>query len=82
LDILSNGNSPGKINKHMSKIFQAIDMLDLKDQGGARPVAVGIKSGVGKEYVPYDSPLELAGKVESYLATTIEKMVSTLHAIT
>ena len=30
LDILSNGNSPAKVNKHMPKIFQAIDSLDLK----------------------------------------------------
>ena len=29
LDILSNGNSPAKINRHMSKIFQAIDKLEL-----------------------------------------------------
>lgn len=29
LDILSNGNNPTKINRHMSKIFQAIDKLDL-----------------------------------------------------
>ena len=46
LDILSNGNSPAKINKHMPKIFQAIDTLDLKE-GGDRPSVVGIKSGVG-----------------------------------
>ena len=30
LDILSNGNSPAKINKHMPKIFQAIDLLELE----------------------------------------------------
>lgn len=29
LDILSNGNNPIKINRHMSKIFQAIEKLDL-----------------------------------------------------
>ncbi len=30
----------------MPKIFQAIDNLDLKE-GGDRPTAVGMKSGVG-----------------------------------
>jgi len=30
LDILSNGNTPEKINKHMSKIYQSIDKLTLK----------------------------------------------------
>lgn len=30
----------------MPKIFQAIDTLDLKE-GGERPTAIGMKSGVG-----------------------------------
>ncbi len=30
LDILSNGNSPNKINRHMSKIFQAIEKVTLQ----------------------------------------------------
>lgn len=51
LDILSNGNSPAKINKHMPKIFQAIEVLDLTEAGGDRPSAVGMKAGVGVEYV-------------------------------
>ena len=34
LDILSNGNSPDKINRHMSKIFQAIDYLELVETEG------------------------------------------------
>lgn len=46
LDILSNGNSPVKINKHMPKIFQAIETLDMEESGD-RPTVTGMKSGVG-----------------------------------
>ena len=81
LDILSNGNNPNKINRHMSKIFQAIDKLDLKPQDGGRPIAVGWDSGVGSEYVPFSINLPLEGKVEVYLQKTVEKMVSTLNEI-
>ena len=81
LDILSNGNNPYKINKHMSKIFQSIDKLDLKHQEGQRPQAVGFHSSVGVEYVPFSIPLALEGKVEVYLQKTVEKMVSTLNEV-
>lgn len=50
LDILSNGNNPKKINKHMSKIFQAIDNLTLEDHG-ERPRATKMVSCVGVEEV-------------------------------
>ena len=80
LDILSNGNSPSKINKHMPKIFQAIDTLDMKE-GGDRPTAVGMKSGVGVEYVKLTKPLTLLGKVEVYLQDMIDTMVTTLRDI-
>ena len=80
LDILSNGNSPAKINKHMPKIFQAIDNLDLKESGD-RPTAIGMKSGVGVEYVKLTKPLHLMGKVEVYLQDMIDTMVTTLREI-
>lgn len=54
LDILSNGNSPAKINRHMSKIFQAIDNLTLKeDSSGGRPTALKMISCVGSEEVDF-----------------------------
>ena len=81
LDILSNGNNPMKINKHMSKIFQAVDRLDLKEQSGSRPISLGMHSGVGKEYVPYAAALKLEGKVEVYLQTAVDTMMKTLNEI-
>ncbi|PHJ15457.1 dynein heavy chain family protein, partial [Cystoisospora suis] len=35
LDILSNGNSPGKVMQHMSKVFQAIQTFQLDTDGDA-----------------------------------------------
>ena len=68
LDILSNGNNPSKVMVHMPKIFQAIDTLELKDQGaGERPLAVGMHASVGKEYVDFTKELQLIAKVENYL---------------
>lgn len=82
LDILSNGNNPGKVMVHMPKIFQAIDNLELKEAGGEeRPSAMGIKSSVGVEYVEFTEPLKLERKVENYLQDVIDRMRSSIKNI-
>lgn len=80
LDILSSGNNPKKIMCHMTKIFQAIETLFLKDEGD-RPSATGWDSSVGKEQVNFTAPFKLTGKVENYLADVIDHMRSSLRAI-
>jgi len=62
LDILSNGNSPLKVNKHSPKIYQAVDMFNMQETGD-RPTVNGMKSGVGTENVNLIEPLKLVGKV-------------------
>lgn len=64
----------------MSKILQAIENLKL-EEGGERPTATGMKSGVGVEFVSLTKPLKLLGKVEIYLQDMINSMVSTLRDI-
>ena len=81
LDILSNGNSPMKVNKHSPKIFQAIEEFKM-EEGSDRPSVLGLKSGVGVENVTLKQPLKLVGKVENYLQDMIDAIVSTLHTIT
>ena len=84
LDILSNGNNPGKVMVHMPKIFQAIDTLELKDSaagGEDRPSAMGIHSSVGKEYVEFCEPLKLERKVENYLQDVIDRMRLSIKTI-
>eukprot|EP00698_Gefionella_okellyi_P005145 TRINITY_DN1471_c0_g1_i4.p1 TRINITY_DN1471_c0_g1~~TRINITY_DN1471_c0_g1_i4.p1 ORF type:complete len:2448 (+),score=753.76 TRINITY_DN1471_c0_g1_i4:538-7881(+) len=82
LDILSNGNSPRKIIKHLPKIFQAIKKfeLDEKDVSG-RPMARGMDSCVGVESVKFSEPLHLVGRVEEYLHAGINTMQTSLRAI-
>ena len=81
LDILSNGNSPMKVNKHTTKIFQAIEKFHMKE-AGERPVVEGMKAGVGKEEVELVEPLKLNGKVENYLHDIINAIINTMHSIT
>ena len=70
LDILSNGNSPAKVMVHLSKVFQAVQTYRLVADVG-RPLAVGMESCVGTEYVPFPIPLLLEGKVEIYMQSCI-----------
>ena len=45
LDILSNGNQPQKVMKHMPKIFGAIGNLELLEEG-TRPAVLGMHACV------------------------------------
>jgi dynein heavy chain len=81
LDILSNGNSPTKINRHMSKIFQSIDKLVLEERGDERPIAKVMNTSVGIEDVPFTKPAQLLGKVEVYLKDVISMMNKTLNEL-
>jgi dynein heavy chain len=81
LDILSNGNMPVKIMKFMSKIFQAIENLELKDTDKERPIAVGMHTNVGIEYVEFSHDLKLLGKVENYLQEVINTMKTSLRDV-
>jgi len=80
LDILSNGNAPAKIQVHMPKIFQAIENLELKEEG-VRPAALGMHTNVGVEYVEFTQVLKLMGKVETYMQDVIDTMRSSLKDI-
>jgi len=80
LDILSNGNAPAKIQQHMPKIFQAIENLELKEEG-VRPFALGMHTNVGTEYVKFTEPLKLMGKVETYMQDVIDTMRSSLKDV-
>lgn len=83
LDILSNGNAPEKINRHMQKIFQAIDCLTLTFEGGKgdRPTAKSMVTCVGTEKVEFTKPLKLEGKVEVYLQELINTITDTLSTL-
>ena len=81
LDILSNGNAPEKIMKHMPKIFQAINTLKLEDNADGSKTAMGIESSVGVEYVEFSEALKLERKVENYLQDVIDRMRLSIKTI-
>lgn len=81
LDILSNGNNPFRIMRHMSKVFLAMQELRLQDNGDERPSAVEMISCVGTESVMLQKPLKLIGKVEIYLDDLINEMRNCLMLI-
>ncbi len=84
LDILSNSNEPAKVQKHMSKCFQAIGelKLDKTDGGpGTRPSGLAMVSCVGSETIDFKTPLKLEGKVEHYMNLTVGKMRSELKLV-
>lgn len=80
LDILSNGNQPVKVMKHMPKIFNAIGDLELLEEG-VRPFVKGMHACIGTEYVEFTRELKLENKVEIYLQWVIDSMRDSLKDI-
>ena len=64
----------------MSKIFQAVDNVELEPDG-ERPKAKKMVTCVGQEEVKFSAPLKLVGKVENYLQDLIDAMRKTLNDI-
>ncbi|CAM9207540.1 unnamed protein product [Chrysoparadoxa australica] len=81
LDILSNGNHPAKIIKHIDKLFLATRELVLQEVPKSvsdRPQASHFVAGVGKEVVAFEPAVALEGKVESYLQLVLKYQRITL----
>ena len=81
LDILSNGNSPHLVNKHINKVIIAVDKIEMSESKGDRPNAIGMHTKVGKEYVKFFSDCKLLGKVENYLDLVLRFMFESLRVI-
>jgi len=83
LDILSNGNNPVSVNRHMSRIFQAVESLTMQPTSdeGERPIATHLISCVGGEVVVLVEPLPLLNNVELYLRDLLWSMKDTLRRI-
>ena len=80
LDILSNGNNPFSVNKHISKVILAIDSLEMVENKGDRPSVKGMHTRVGKEYVKFYTDCKLLGKVETYLDLVLNFMKKSLNS--
>lgn len=80
LDILSNGNQPPMVARHLTKLFDSLAKLRFVQEGGRdskRAREMGSKEN--DEWVPFLSHCDCSGKVEIWLNRVIEAMRVTLH---
>lgn len=71
LDILSNGNQPSKIMRHIDKLMLSTSTLVLESVPGNvsdRPRAVRFEAGVGDEIIDFEPAVFLEGKVNHHSA--------------
>ncbi|KAF2900340.1 hypothetical protein ILUMI_05842 [Ignelater luminosus] len=80
LDILSNGNQPPMVARHLTKLFDSLAKLKFIQEGGKdskRAKEMGAKEN--DEWVTFLSYCDCSGKVEIWLNRVIEAMRVTLH---
>ncbi|XP_035168476.1 LOW QUALITY PROTEIN: dynein heavy chain 17, axonemal [Oxyura jamaicensis] len=82
LDILSNGNEPVEVSRHLSKLFDSLAKLKFKMSPDKKPLkaALGMFSKE-EEYVPLDQECDLTGQVEVWLNRVLASMRSTLRQL-
>jgi len=76
LDILSNGNNPGKVNEYVGDCFdgmKSMDMLPPEVQGAFARSAQGMYSKEN-EYVKFENIFTCQGAVEDYLCDLERQM--------
>ncbi|XP_060520898.1 dynein beta chain, ciliary-like [Cylas formicarius] len=80
LDILSNGNQPDLIQRHLTKLFDSLARLVFVQEGGRNSKrAKEMISKENEEHVPFVRPCDCSGKVELWLNRVIDVMRETLH---
>ncbi|KAK3091630.1 hypothetical protein FSP39_021358 [Pinctada imbricata] len=80
LDILSNGNNPSVVSRHLTKLFDSMAKLKFTQdgQGNDTKEATGMYSKDG-EYVDLDKAVDLGGQVEHWLNRLLDAMRSTVR---
>jgi dynein heavy chain len=84
LDILSNGNEPEKVMRHLTKLFDSMAKLKLTEdaQGNIIKEATAMWAKDG-ECIDFPSPCDLNGQVEVWLNRLLDKQCKTvLHWLT
>ncbi|XP_067164351.1 dynein axonemal heavy chain 17 [Apteryx mantelli] len=80
LDILSNGNEPVEVSRHLSKLFDSLAKLKFKMSPDNKPLKIGLGMfSKEEEYVDLDKECDLSGQVEVWLNRLLERMCSTLR---
>lgn len=78
LNILSNGNRPELVSRHLTKLFDSIAKLKYLEDG---KTALGMHSKENDEYVEFNNKCNCSGKVEEWLGKVTETMRGTLHGL-
>ncbi|BFZ02963.1 hypothetical protein BsWGS_06002 [Bradybaena similaris] len=80
LDILSNGNDPVTVARHLTKLFDSMAKLKFELDDDQKPIknALGMFSKDG-EYVDLSSPCDLSGQVETWLNQLLDSMKATVR---
>ncbi|XP_075025374.1 dynein axonemal heavy chain 17 [Calonectris borealis] len=82
LDILSNGNEPVEVSRHLPKLFDSLAKLKFKMSLDKKPLKVGLGMfSRDEEYVPLDTDCDLSGQVEVWLNRVLASMRSTLRCL-
>ncbi|NXL59531.1 DYH17 protein, partial [Chordeiles acutipennis] len=80
LDILSNGNEPAEVSRHLPKLFDSLARLKFKMSPDKKPLKVGLGMfSRDEEHVPLDAECDLSGQVEVWLNRVLASMRSTLR---
>ncbi|XP_055624132.1 dynein beta chain, ciliary-like isoform X2 [Toxorhynchites rutilus septentrionalis] len=77
LDILSNGNQPELVAKHLTKLYDSLAKLVFSKL--SKKSAVGMISKENEEYVAFKNNCDCSGKVEIWLNRVTDSMRVTLH---
>jgi dynein heavy chain len=81
LDILSNGNQPDLIQRHLTKLFDSLARLKFEKEGGKNSKrAYGMISKENEEHVQFSQICDCTGKVEVWLNRVIDVMRKTLQS--
>uniref|UniRef100_A0A674EYS7 Dynein axonemal heavy chain 17 n=1 Tax=Salmo trutta TaxID=8032 RepID=A0A674EYS7_SALTR len=80
LDILSNGNDPVEVSKHLSKLFDSLSNLKFQLDESGKPIKVALGMWSEEiEYVTFDKDCDCSGQVEMWLNRVLERMCATLR---
>lgn len=78
LDILSNGNSPELVGRHLTKLYDSLAKLIFAK--GSK-MAKQMMSKENDEFVNFKEPCDCSGKVEIWLNRVTDAMRRTLHEL-
>ncbi|XP_039201063.1 dynein heavy chain 17, axonemal isoform X2 [Crotalus tigris] len=82
LDILSNGNDPVEVSRHLSKLFDSMAKLKFKLDAEEKPLKIGVGMySKEDEYVDFDKDCDCSGQVEVWLNRVLERMQNTLRQL-